>query len=65
MSKRFKTGLILAGAACALLLAAASWYAVACQEGRLVYPMDFSACRRCCSGLSGGTGAVPSGLPGH
>ena len=43
MSKRFKTGLILAGAACALLLAAASWYAVACQEGRLVFPMDFSA----------------------
>lgn len=43
MSKRLKTGLILAGAACALLLAAASWYAVACQEGRLVCPMDFSA----------------------
>ena len=42
MSKRLKTGLILAGAACALLLAAASWYAVTCQEGRLVYPMDFS-----------------------
>lgn len=42
MSKRLKTGLILAGAACALLLAAASWYAVTFQEGRLVYPMDFS-----------------------
>ena len=26
----------------ALLLAAASWYAVTFQEGRLVYPMDFS-----------------------
>lgn len=42
MSKRLKTGLILAGAVCALLLAAASWYAVTFQEGRLVYPMDFS-----------------------
>lgn len=42
MSKRLKTGLILAGAACALLLAAASWYAVTFQEGRLVCPMDFS-----------------------
>lgn len=43
MSKRFRNALILAGAACVLLLAAASWYALTCQGGRMVYPTDFSA----------------------
>ena len=43
MSKRRKTLLIAAGAACAALLAAACAYALVFQEGRLVYPTDFSA----------------------
>ena len=43
MSKRLKSGVIAAGVLCALLLLAASCYALACQKGRLVYPTDFSA----------------------
>ena len=33
---------ILAGIVCVLLLAAASWYSVTCNEARLVVPMDYS-----------------------
>lgn len=43
MSKRCKIFLIAAGAACAVLLAAASAYALTCQGGRLVCPTDFSS----------------------
>lgn len=36
--------IVLPGVICALLLAAACGYSVAFNGGRLVYPMDFSAC---------------------
>ena len=41
--KSRKTRLMVCfGVFCALLLAGASWYSLACNGGRLVYPMDFS-----------------------
>ena len=42
MKKKCVRRTVLLGAACALLLAAASGYSMAFNGGRLVEPMDFS-----------------------
>lgn len=42
MKKKTGKRLILAGVACALLMAAACCYAIFCDNGRLITPMDFS-----------------------
>ena len=42
MKKKTGKRLILAGVACALLMAAACCYAILCDNGRLIAPMDFS-----------------------
>ena len=43
MQPKAKQFFLLAGVFCALFLGVSIWYAVTCQDARLVEPMDFSA----------------------